>query len=121
MTSEPIARALNTLLPIGPVQVSPPSVDSYKPTPAPLSPEEFASPVPTHTWLLLFGSRTTDPVAFVAKDAERNVQIGCAFSALSVRHTPPPAVAAHSRQWPGMHPGSIANPVVRPPAKKLLG
>src|SRR5271169_3269563 len=48
---EPMERALNTFLPSGPLHVFPPSTDLYKPTPASLSEEALASPVPTQTML----------------------------------------------------------------------
>src|SRR5438270_13637983 len=67
-------RALNTDPPIGPLQVSPPSVDLYSPTPAsqPLL-QALASPVPTHSVLPVgsLGSSTIDPTELISNEAER--------------------------------------------------
>src|SRR6516165_711272 len=66
MAIDPMARALNELLPIGPLHVSPPSIDLYNPTPASLSADALASPVPTQTILLLFGSSVMELAALIA-------------------------------------------------------
>src|ERR1700745_731736 len=113
---DPIARALNWFFPIGPVQVSPPSVDLYNPTPASLSLDALASPVPTQTVLGSFGSNTIELPELIPNEPETYFHVGCAVRASLVRHTPPPAATAHNRQFPGTHTGEIANAVVRPDA-----
>ena len=56
------------------------------------------------------------PIAFVAKPPEMNVHFGVDASALSVRQTPPPAAATHTRQLPFVQVGAIARAVTRPEA-----
>src|SRR5262252_9476487 len=96
MAMDPIARALNCGLPIGPVQVSPPSVDLYSPTPASLSPDAFASPVPTHTVFGSFGSSWIELPELIPNETERYFQMGVVARASLVRHTPPPAATAQN-------------------------
>ena len=59
----PIARLLEmATLEASSVQVAPPSVDLYRPTPASESDEPLGSPVPTQIVFGLFGSTTTVPI-----------------------------------------------------------
>src|SRR5438309_6424511 len=118
MAIDPIARALNCDFPIGPVQVSPPSLDLYSPTPASLSLDAFASPVPTHTVLGSFGSSSIELPELIPNEPERYVHVGCVARASLVRHTPPPAAIVQSRQFPEHIPArSPAQSVVLPPHK----
>src|SRR5215467_10874866 len=91
MAIDPIARALNCAFPIGPVQLSPPSVDLYNPTPASLSLDAFASPVPTHTVFGSFGSSWIELPELIPNEADRYFQVGVVTRASLVRHIPPPA------------------------------
>src|SRR5512132_1322665 len=106
---------------MGPVHVSPPSVDLYRPTPASLSAEALASPVPTQTVLGSLGSSAIELTALIPNEPERYFQVGSDTRASSVRHTPPPAGVAHRRQFRGTQMGEIASAVVRPPASYELG
>src|SRR5262245_10529558 len=119
----PIERPLNSATPSGPVQVSPPSVDLYRPTPAAESPDAFASPVPAYRVLPVasLGSISSELPDWMPKPADRNFQRGVSPRALSVRHTPPLAAKIHRRQLPGAQFGSMASAVVRPPATYSLG
>jgi hypothetical protein len=55
------------------------------------------------------------PIAFVPKLPDRNVHDGVAASALSVRQTPPPAAATHTRHDVVPHAfESTASAVTRP-------
>ena len=74
MAMVPTPRASKTGLPSGPVQVSPPSVDLYRPTPAsqPLL-QALASPVPTQIVFPLgsLGSTAMEPMELISKGVER--------------------------------------------------
>ena len=96
----PIARPPNTEAPSGPVHVSPPSVDLYRPTPAAESPDAFASPVPTYSVLPLasFGSSVIELPDWMPNSPDRNSQFGWPLNAFFVRHTPPPAANTQRRQ-----------------------
>src|ERR1700751_694266 len=83
------------------------------PNPASESEEAFASPVPAYR-ILLPASYVSVPIALVANELEMNVQAGVSASALSVRHTPPPAAATQSRQPSELQAGSTASAVIRP-------
>src|SRR2546425_714302 len=86
-------------------------------------PHVFPSPVPTQTVFPLgsLGSSATDPTALPANADDRYIQCGSGARASSVRQTPPPEVAAYSRQDPGAQSGASARAVVRPPAAYSLG
>jgi hypothetical protein len=124
MTISPTPLPANSGLPIGPVQVLPPSVDRYRPTPA-THPEAqmFASPVPTHTVLPVRSLRSivTVPAALIPRGPPRYSHFGVAARASLVRHTPPPAGVAYIRQLRGTHVSAMAIEVVRPPATYALG
>src|SRR5580700_324391 len=94
MAMVPIDRALNCALPIGPVQVSPPSVDLYSPTPASLSADALASPVPAQIVLESLGSIAMELPELIPNEADRYVHFGMVARASLVRHTPPPAGVA---------------------------
>ena len=96
----PMARPANAAAPSGPIQVSPPSVDLYIPTPAAESLEALASPVPTYSVSPVgsLGSSVIELPEFIPKSPDRNCQLGWPLSAFFVRHTPPPAANIHTRQ-----------------------
>src|SRR5215475_7042152 len=65
--------------------------------------------------MLCAASKVRVPIAFVAKLPETNVQLTpLPESALSVRHTPPPAAAAQTRHPLLLQLGSMASAVIRP-------
>ena len=68
-----------------------------------------------------FGSTTTEPIAWIPNEPDRNSQLGFPASAFFVRHTPPPATPSQSRQLPGLQVGAMASEVVRPPAVYSAG
>src|SRR3989442_5567806 len=86
-------------------------------------PHVFPSPVPTQTvsTVASLGSTVIEPTVFLSNEAERYGQWGSPVSTLSVRHTPPPDVAAQSVHCPGTQSGPIAKAVVRPPAAYSFG
>src|SRR5437588_10271872 len=59
------------------------------------------------------GSISSEPIAFVPKLSDKNVQVGVS-SAVSVRQTPPPAAATYTRQLPLTHVGAMPKAVMRP-------
>ena len=83
-------RPPNTVLPYGPVQVSPPSVDLYSPCPCtqPLA-HVLPSPVPTNSVLPLasFGSSAIDPIELISNEPLRYFHDGSSASAFSVRQS----------------------------------
>src|SRR6266487_2039576 len=116
---EPTPRPPNTDLPYGPVQVSPPSVDLYRPTPwtHPL-PHVLPSPVPTQIVFPVgsLGSIIIAPIELISNEPLRYVHDGWSASAFFVRQTPPPAGPIHIRQCPGRQSGAIAIASIRLPA-----
>src|SRR5258706_14200112 len=85
------------------------------PTPASESLEALGSPVPAYS---VFpdgspGSMRSEPIALVAKLPEMNCQ-SAPVSALSVRHTPPPAAATYSVHLLWLQAGEMAIAVTRP-------
>src|SRR3989442_7300554 len=94
------------------------------PTPAthPL-PHVFPSPVPTQTVFPLgsLGSSATDPTALPANADDRYIQCGSGSTGSSVRQTPPPEVAAYSRQEPSPQSCASARALVLPPAAYAFG
>src|SRR5580765_728584 len=110
-----MARWKNRSLPGTSVQVSPPSTVLKMPTPASESLDALGSPVAAYSVLpdASAGSISSDPIALVPKVAETNSQFD-PFSALSVRHTPPPAAATYRRHWLPEHVGEMAIAVTRP-------
>src|SRR5581483_8214123 len=84
------------------------------PTPASESPEAFGSPVPAYS-VCEAASYVSVPIAFEPKPADTNVHFGFPASALSLRHTPPPAAPIHTRHDFTSHErGSTAIAVARP-------
>src|SRR5262245_23033362 len=100
------------------VQRSPPSVDRYRPVPAPEFCGVFVSPVPTKIVLPVasLGSTVSAPMLLVPRPwpIQRHFgSSGCIAS--SVRQTPPPAAPAHRRHGPfTWHVGEIASAAIRP-------
>src|SRR5262245_39463769 len=85
------------------------------PTPASESADAFGSPVPAYNVSPegSLGSISSDPIAFVSKLPETYVQPE-PLSALSVRHTPPPAAATYSVHLACLQLGETAIAVTRP-------
>src|SRR6266498_3094399 len=111
---DPMPRPPKTDLPYGPVHVSPPSVDLYRPTPwtQPL-PHVLPSPVPTQSVFGSAGSRVMAPMELIWNEPLRYFHEGSSASAFSVRQIPPPAGPTHMRQWPARQSGAIAIALMR--------
>src|SRR5262245_30505981 len=85
ITIEPMPLPPNCGLPIGPVHVTPPSVDLYRPTPATQPDAQmFASPVPTQTVLPVgsLESMVTAPAELMPSGPPRYSQVGVLSIAL---------------------------------------
>src|ERR1043166_1966497 len=74
------------------LQLFPPSVDLYTPSPYPTLRWLLFSPVPTHTTSGFFGSTATVPIEYDAWASKTGVQVVPAFT---VFHTPPECTATY--------------------------
>src|SRR5436189_3477092 len=111
----PIARLFEmATLDASSVQVAPPSVDLYRPTPASESPAPFGSPVPTQIVFGLLGSIAIEPIALDAGPFHASVHAGVAARASVVFQMPPPAAPPYSTQLPETQVGAIAIAATRP-------
>src|SRR5262249_56671789 len=108
--------AVEAVLPATSVQLFPPSVDLYNPTPASESPEPFGSPVPAYSVFPLGSveSKITEPIALEGMPLFDGCQFGCGSSALSACQTPPPAAPMKIAQLNAVQFGWTAIAVARP-------